>query len=95
MTAKPPNAIAAVGPGIVAATYDHRPLLQLPRVLAKASAKRSRPAAGNHARGAALGQMFGFAVKEAGNDYFDAATAFLLDASDGSVNYGTSLMNWG
>lgn len=48
----------------------------------------------NRARGAALGQMLGFAAVEAGNDYADAAKAFLLDASDGTVVYGSSLMNW-
>lgn len=46
------------------------------------------------ARGAALGQILGFAAEEANNDYADAAKAFLLDASDGQVVYGTSLMSW-
>jgi hypothetical protein len=30
----------------------------------------------------------------AGNDYADVAKAFLLDASDGTVVYGSSLMQW-
>jgi hypothetical protein len=46
------------------------------------------------AKGAALGQMLGFAAEETENDYVDAATGFLLDASDGTVVYGTSLMQW-
>lgn len=46
------------------------------------------------AKGAALGQMLGFAAEEAGNDYAVAATGFLFDASDGTVVYGTSLMQW-
>lgn len=46
------------------------------------------------ARGAALGQMLGFAGAEANNDYAEAAKAFLLDASDGQVIYGSSLMSW-
>lgn len=46
------------------------------------------------ARGAALGQMLGFAAQDQGNDFAIAAKAFLVDASDGEVAYGTSLMNW-
>lgn len=38
--------------------------------------------------------MIGFVVKEPGNDYADVAKAFLLDASDGTVVYGSSLMQW-
>ena len=44
------------------------------------------------ARGAAVGQMLGFAASEAENDYADAAVAFLTDAADGSASYGTSLL---
>jgi hypothetical protein len=46
------------------------------------------------ARGAVVGQMLGYAAAEAGNDHADAARAFLVDASDGSVLYGTSLMSF-
>ena len=36
----------------------------------------------------------GFAVVQPNNNYADAAKAFLVDASDGQVAYGSSLMNW-
>jgi hypothetical protein len=44
------------------------------------------------ARGAVVGQMLGFASHEAGNDYHDAAVAFLQDASNGTTNYGIDLI---
>jgi len=51
-------------------------------------------AAAIRARGAVVGQMLGYAVKEAGNDYHDAAQLFLVDATDGHAKYGSSLMDW-
>jgi hypothetical protein len=45
------------------------------------------------ARGAVVGQILGFASEAAGNDYVDAAVAFLTDAADGSASYGTSLLD--
>jgi hypothetical protein len=44
------------------------------------------------ARGAVVGQMLGFASHETGNDYHDAAVAFLQDASNGTTNYGIDLI---
>jgi hypothetical protein len=46
-----------------------------------------------HARGAVVGQMLGIAASLTGNDYVDAAVAFLTDAADGSASYGTSLLD--
>lgn len=43
------------------------------------------------AKGAVLGQMYGFAVKEAGNAAAADGSAFMLDASDGTVAYNVPL----
>ena len=47
---------------------------------------------GIRARGAVVGQMLGYAATQPGNDFADAASAFILDAAKGSANFGTSLM---
>jgi hypothetical protein len=37
--------------------------------------------------------MVGIAASLTGNDYADAAVAFLTDAADGNASYGTSLLD--
>ena len=43
------------------------------------------------AKGAVLGQMYGYAVKETNNEAARDASAFLFDAADGNVAYGAPL----
>ncbi len=55
------------------------------------SAGISASVADLRAKGAVLGQMYGFAVKEASNEASKDAVAFLFDAADGNVAYGAPL----
>lgn len=47
-----------------------------------------------NARGAVVGQMLGFASRESGNDYAEAARSFLLDTADGDVEYGVPILGY-
>lgn len=51
----------------------------------------SQASADVKAKGAVLGQMYGYAVKETNNEAARDASAFLFDAADGNVAYGAPL----